>query len=90
MGDIEGLIDKVNELKLDDNEELIDKLKHGENNNPWYNHTLTSFIRQFVAWRKIQMLQKWQLMCFPQIGTAYVKCITQRSLRTGWKNKPVG
>lgn len=30
MGDIEGLIDKVNELKLDDNEELIDKLKHGE------------------------------------------------------------
>ncbi len=30
MGDIEGLIDRVNELKLDDNEELIDKLKHGE------------------------------------------------------------
>lgn len=30
MGDIEGLIDKVNELKLEDNEELIDKLKHGE------------------------------------------------------------
>ena len=30
MGDIEGLIDKVNELKLDDNEELIEKLKHGE------------------------------------------------------------
>ena len=29
MGDIEGLIDKVNELKLDDNEELIEKLKHG-------------------------------------------------------------
>ena len=28
MGDIEGLIDKVNELKLDDNEELIEKLKH--------------------------------------------------------------
>lgn len=32
MGDIEGLIDKVNELKLDDNEELIDKLKHGNYN----------------------------------------------------------
>ena len=31
MGDIEGLIDKVNELKLEDNEELIDKLKHGKN-----------------------------------------------------------
>ncbi|KAI5611500.1 signal recognition particle 54 kDa protein [Silurus asotus] len=30
MGDIEGLIDKVNELKLNDNEELIDKLKHGQ------------------------------------------------------------
>ncbi|GAB6021717.1 Signal recognition particle [Chamberlinius hualienensis] len=30
MGDIEGLIDKVNELKLDDNEELIEKLKHGQ------------------------------------------------------------
>lgn len=29
MGDIEGLIDKVNELKLDENEELIEKLKHG-------------------------------------------------------------
>uniref|UniRef100_A0A915J2D4 Signal recognition particle 54 kDa protein n=1 Tax=Romanomermis culicivorax TaxID=13658 RepID=A0A915J2D4_ROMCU len=30
MGDIEGLIDKVNELKLDENEELIEKLKHGQ------------------------------------------------------------
>jgi len=30
MGDIEGLIDKVNELKLDDNEELISKLKQGQ------------------------------------------------------------
>lgn len=30
MGDIEGLIDKVNELKLDDNEELMKKLKHGK------------------------------------------------------------
>lgn len=33
MGDIEGLIDRVNELKLDDNEELIDKLKHGQTLN---------------------------------------------------------
>ena len=33
MGDIEGLIDKVNELKLEDNEELIDKLKHGKENH---------------------------------------------------------
>lgn len=30
LGDIEGLIDKVNELKLDENHELIEKLKHGE------------------------------------------------------------
>ena len=30
MGDIEGLIDKVNELKLEDNEELMKKLKHGK------------------------------------------------------------
>jgi signal recognition particle subunit SRP54 len=29
MGDIEGLIDKVTELKLDDNKELMEKLKHG-------------------------------------------------------------
>ena len=29
MGDIEGLMSKVGELKLDENEELIDKLKHG-------------------------------------------------------------
>lgn len=30
MGDIEGLIDKVNELKLDDNQELLEKIKHGQ------------------------------------------------------------
>ncbi|XP_064623122.1 signal recognition particle subunit SRP54 [Lineus longissimus] len=30
MGDIEGLIDKVNELKLDDNEELMKKIRHGQ------------------------------------------------------------
>jgi signal recognition particle subunit SRP54 len=30
MGDIEGLIDKVSELKLDDNEELMKKLKQGQ------------------------------------------------------------
>lgn len=33
MGDIEGLIDKVNELKLDDNEELMKKLKQGKLHN---------------------------------------------------------
>ncbi len=30
MGDIGGLIDKVNELKLEDNEELMKKLRHGK------------------------------------------------------------
>ena len=34
MGDIEGLIDKVNELKLEDNEELMKKLRHGESS--WF------------------------------------------------------
>ena len=29
MGDLEGLMEKVSDLKLDDNEELMDKLKHG-------------------------------------------------------------
>ncbi|CAF5215656.1 unnamed protein product, partial [Rotaria magnacalcarata] len=29
MGDIQGLVEKVNDLKLEDNEELIEKLKHG-------------------------------------------------------------
>ena len=29
MGDLKGLVDKVNELGLDDNEELIERLKHG-------------------------------------------------------------
>ncbi len=30
MGDIDGIIEKVNELKLDENEELIDKLRQGQ------------------------------------------------------------
>ena len=29
MGDLEGLMEKVSDLELDKNEELIDKLKHG-------------------------------------------------------------
>ena len=31
MGDLEGLMEKVSDLKLDENEELVDKLKHGGN-----------------------------------------------------------
>ena len=30
MGDLEGLMEKVSDLKLDENEELMDKLKHGK------------------------------------------------------------
>jgi signal recognition particle subunit SRP54 len=30
MGDIEGLVEKVEQLKLDNNQELIDKLKQGQ------------------------------------------------------------
>jgi signal recognition particle subunit SRP54 len=30
MGDIQGLVEKVNDLKLEDNEELIAKLKQGK------------------------------------------------------------
>ena len=30
MGDIEGLMEKVSDLKLDENEELISKLQHGQ------------------------------------------------------------
>ena len=29
MGDIQGLVDKVSELGLDENEELVKKLQHG-------------------------------------------------------------
>lgn len=29
MGDIEGLVKKVNEIGIEDNEELIKRLKHG-------------------------------------------------------------
>jgi len=30
MGDIEGLVEKVEQLKLDNNEELLKKLKDGQ------------------------------------------------------------
>lgn len=46
MGDIEGLLDKVNELKLDDNDELLEKLKHGQ-------FTLRAMYEQFQNIMKI-------------------------------------
>ena len=45
MGDIEGLIDKVSELKLDDNEELMKKLKQGKSQISSVYSTTSSVIR---------------------------------------------
>lgn len=46
MGDIEGLIEKVNDLKLEDNEALIKKLQHGH-------FTLRDMYEQFQNVRKM-------------------------------------
>lgn len=46
MGDIHGLIDRVNELNLDDNEELMDKIKHGQ-------FTLRDMQEQFLNIQKL-------------------------------------
>lgn len=46
MGDIEGLIEKVNDLKLEDNEQLIRKLQHGH-------FTLRDMYEQFQNVRKM-------------------------------------
>lgn len=65
MGDIEGLIDKVNELNLDDNEELLEKIKHGQ-------FTLRDMYEQFQNIMKMgpfsQLMvnnQKWHSYVFP-------------------------
>lgn len=46
MGDIEGLIEKVNDLKLEDNEQLIGKLKQGQ-------FTLRDMYEQFTNVKKM-------------------------------------
>jgi len=46
MGDVAGLIDKVNELGLDDNEELLGKIRHG-------NFTLRDMYEQFMNIQKL-------------------------------------
>eukprot|EP00041_Stephanoeca_diplocostata_P011177 m.181295 g.181295 ORF g.181295 m.181295 type:complete len:534 (-) comp18448_c0_seq1:145-1746(-) len=46
MGDVEGLIDKVNELGLDDNEELMKKISHGQ-------FTLRDMYEQFLNIQKL-------------------------------------
>lgn len=63
MGDIEGLLDKVNELKLDDNDELIEKLKHGQ-------FTLRAMYEQFQnimkmgPFSQIMVNKQHILLCF--------------------------
>jgi len=47
LGDIEGLMDKVQELNLDDNKELIDKLKHGK---LWHGPVLHSVAVYMGVW----------------------------------------
>lgn len=46
MGDVSGLIEKVNELGLDDNEELLGKIKHGQ-------FTLRDMYEQFLNIQKL-------------------------------------
>lgn len=70
MGDIEGLIDKVNELKLEDNEELIEKIKHGQ-------FTIRDMYEQFQNIMKMgpfSQIMVWQInihyatFCIPKTG----------------------
>eukprot|EP00051_Salpingoeca_urceolata_P033149 m.19194 g.19194 ORF g.19194 m.19194 type:complete len:515 (+) comp5891_c0_seq1:396-1940(+) len=46
MGDIKGLMDKVSELNLEDNKELVEKLKHGQ-------FTLRDMYEQFLNIQKL-------------------------------------
>eukprot|EP00040_Diaphanoeca_grandis_P005720 m.34205 g.34205 ORF g.34205 m.34205 type:complete len:533 (+) comp16945_c0_seq1:226-1824(+) len=46
MGDVMGLIEKVNELGLDDNEELLGKIKHGQ-------FSLRDMYEQFINIQKL-------------------------------------
>ncbi len=50
MGDIQGLVEKVSDLKLEDNEELIEKLKHGKRKNTmnWRLRNRSVYLGQFT------------------------------------------
>lgn len=65
MGDLEGLIDKVNELKLEENEDLIEKLKHGE-------FTLRDMYEQFTNIMKMGPFNQI-LSMIPGFGTDLLK-----------------
>lgn len=65
MGDIEGLIDKVTELKLEENEELIEKLKHGE-------FTLRDMYEQFTNIMKMGPINQI-LNMIPGLGPELIR-----------------
>lgn len=65
MGDLEGLIDKVNELKLEENEDLMEKLKHGE-------FTLRDMYEQFTNIMKMGPFNQI-LSMIPGFGTDLLK-----------------
>lgn len=65
MGDLEGLIDKVNELKLEENEHLMEKLKHGE-------FTLRDMYEQFTNIMKMGPINQI-LNMIPGFGTDLLK-----------------
>lgn len=69
MGDIEGLIDKVSELKLEDNEELIEKLKHGE-------FTLRDMYEQLTNIMKMGPFNQI-LNMIPGFGAELSKCTSE-------------
>lgn len=69
MGDLEGLIDKVNELKLEENEDLIEKLKHGE-------FTLRDMYEQFTNIMKMGPFNQI-LSMIPGFGADLLKGSTE-------------
>ncbi len=66
LGDIEGLIDKVNELKLDDNEELIEKIKHGQ-------FTLRDMYEQFTNIMKMGPFSQIMVSVYLRLQSFFFK-----------------
>lgn len=64
MGDIEGLVEKVNQLKLDDNEALMNKLKQGK-------FTLRDMYEQFQNIMKMGPINQIMGM-IPGFGTEFL------------------
>ena len=68
MGDLESLMEKVTELKLDDNEELVKKLKQGQ-------FTLRDMYEQFQNIMKMGPFS--QIMVCPLIYFVFCKLNSQ-------------